>query len=461
MLVDVIRSTFATANYPQDISLYPRSSELSTRHKELIHYCISSVIMLKVSGNMKSYQNEEKSSVPKYIGLIILVFFVFMLGWNVGVNHTYRKQGIDTNNVVTTPYGGTETVNMQLFWDVWNILSGRYVDPHVLDSQDMIFGAIKGMVYSLEDPYTVFMTPKENKEFQDVLEGTLEGIGAELTVRDGMLTVISPLKGSPAKKAGLQPEDIIYAVNDELVEEMTFEEAVLKIRGEKGTQVKISVLRKGYQDPIDLNITRDQISIDSVSWEMDGSIAIVEINQFGTNTRTEFSKAINDIQNKRPTGLILDLRYNGGGYLDGAVDIVSEFIEKGKVVTIKKRNPEEDEVIYVNGQARMANLPLVVLINKGSASASEIVAGAIQDHKRGTIIGENSFGKGTVQEVENLIGGSSLRLTVAKWFTPNDINISENGITPDIIVERDSDDFGKDEDPQLEAAIEYMKEQAK
>jgi carboxyl-terminal processing protease len=417
--------------------------------------------MLKVSGNMKSYQNEEKSSVPKYIGLIILVFFVFMLGWNVGVNHTYRKQGIDTNNVVTTPYGGTETVNMQLFWDVWNILSGRYVDPHVLDSQDMIFGAIKGMVYSLEDPYTVFMTPKENKEFQDVLEGTLEGIGAELTVRDGMLTVISPLKGSPAKKAGLQPEDIIYAVNDELVEEMTFEEAVLKIRGEKGTQVKISVLRKGYQDPIDLNITRDQISIDSVSWEMDGSIAIVEINQFGTNTRTEFSKAINDIQNKRPTGLILDLRYNGGGYLDGAVDIVSEFIEKGKVVTIKKRNPEEDEVIYVNGQARMANLPLVVLINKGSASASEIVAGAIQDHKRGTIIGENSFGKGTVQEVENLIGGSSLRLTVAKWFTPNDINISENGITPDIIVERDSDDFGKDEDPQLEAAIEYMKEQAK
>jgi carboxyl-terminal processing protease len=323
----------------------------------------------------------------------------------------------------------------------------------------MIFGAIKGMTDALEDPYTIFMTPKENKEFQDVMEGTLEGIGAELTIRHGMLTVISPLKGSPAKKAGLQPEDIIYAVDGELVDEMTFEEAVLKIRGEKGTQVTITVLRKGYQDPIDIDITRDTINIDSVEWRMENNIAIIEINQFGTNTRWEFSKVINEILNNRPKGIILDLRYNGGGYLDGAVDIVSEFIEKGKVVTIKKRNPEEDEIIYVNGQARMASQPLAILINKGSASAAEIVAGAIQDHERGTVIGENSFGKGTVQEVENLIGGSSLRMTVAKWFTPNDTNISEAGITPDIIVELDYEDLENGDDPQLNAAIDYINEQ--
>ena len=405
---------------------------------------------------MKSYQPKEKSLVPKYIGLIVLIFFVFMLGWNVGVNHTYRKQGIDTTNVVLTPYGETETVNMQLFWDTWNILSGRYVDPHILDSQKMIFGAIKGMVDALEDPYTIFMTPKENKDFQDVLSGTLEGIGAELTIRNGMLTIISPLKGSPAKKAGLQPEDVIYAVDGELVGEMTFEEAVLRIRGEKGTQVTLTILRQGEQEPIDITITRDTINIESVTWEMKNGIAIIEINQFGTNTRWEFSKIINEILNSRPKGIILDLRYNGGGYLDGAIDIVSEFIEKGKVVTIKKRNPEEDEVIYVNGQARMANQPLVVLINKGSASASEIVAGAIQDHERGTVIGVNSFGKGTVQEVENLIGGSSLRLTVAKWFTPDDINISETGITPDVIVELDADDLENGDDPQLQAAIEHI-----
>jgi carboxyl-terminal processing protease len=417
--------------------------------------------MLKISGNMKKYSPEIKSSAPKYIGLIILIFFVFMLGWNVGVNHTYRKQGIDTKNIVTTPYGGTETVNMQLFWDTWNILSGRYVDPHVLDSQKMIFGAIKGMVDSLEDPYTIFMTPKENKEFQDVLSGIMEGIGAELTVRNGVLTVISPLKGSPAKIAGLQPEDIIYAIDGEQVKEMTFEQAVLKIRGEKGTKVTLTILRKNHEEPIDIIITRDTININSVDWKMIDGIALVEINQFGTNTRTEFSKAINEILNKRPKGIILDLRYNGGGYLDGAVDIVSEFIEKGKVVTIKKRNPEEDEVIYVNGQARMANQPLAVLINKGSASASEIVAGAVKDDKRGAIIGENSFGKGTVQEVENLIGGSSLRITVAKWFTPNGINISEVGITPDIVVERNIDDLENGEDPQLQAAIDYINGQIK
>lgn len=408
---------------------------------------------------MKKYIPKDKSSAPKYLGLIILVLFVFALGWNVGLNHAYRKQGIDAKSLVTTPYGEIETVNMELFWDVWNILSGRYVDPHSMDSQEMIFGAIKGMVYSLNDPYTTFMTPKENKEFQDVLSGTLEGIGAELTIRNEMLTVISPLKGSPAKAAGLQPEDIIYAVDGELVEEMTFEEAVLKIRGEKGTKVTLTVLRKKEQEPIDLTITRDTININSVDWEMIDGIALVEINQFGTTTRTEFSKAINEILNKRPNGIILDLRYNGGGYLDGAVDIASEFIEKGKVVTIKKRNPEEDEVIYVNGQARMANQPLVILINKGSASASEIVAGAVQDHKRGTIIGENSFGKGTVQEVENLIGGSSLRITVAKWFTPNDTNISENGIMPDVIVERSTDDFENGNDPQLQAAIDHIKKQ--
>ncbi len=403
---------------------------------------------------------KKQSSVPKLIGLVVLIFFVFLLGWNVGVNHSYRNQGIDTKSVVMTPYGGIESVNMQLFWDTWNILSGRYVDPHMLDTQKMIFGATKGMVEALGDPYTVFMTPKENKEFQDIMEGTLEGIGAELTIKNGLLTVISPLNDSPAKKAGLQPEDVIYKIDGELVEDMTFEQAVLKIRGVKGTKVILTVLRKGHDEPIDLSMTRNTINIKSVDWQMKDNIAVIEINQFGNNTKTEFSNIINEMLAKSPKGLVLDLRYNGGGYLDGAVDIVSEFVEKGKVVTIKKRNTEEDEVIYVNGQARVASIPMVVLINKGSASASEIVAGAIQDLKRGVIIGENSFGKGTVQEVENLIGGSSLRITIAKWFTPNDKSINEVGITPDIVVAKSTDDFENGNDPQLDAAIKYLKDKA-
>ena len=404
---------------------------------------------------MKTSQKKQ-SSAPKLFGFVILLFFVFMLGWNVGVNHSYQKQGIDSSNIVTSPYGETETVNMQLFWDTWNILNGKYVDPHILDSQKMIFGAVGGMVNALEDPYTGFMTPKENKEFQDSMEGTLEGIGAELTLRHGMITVISPLKGSPAKTAGLQPEDIIIEVDGESVNDMSFEQAVMKIRGEKGTAVILTIIRKSVREPIDLSIIRDKISINSVNWEMKDKIAVIEINQFGNGTRYEFSKAVNDILNRRPEGAILDLRYNGGGYLDGAVDIVSEFIEQGKVVTIKKRNPDEDEVIYTNVQARITNTPLVVLINKGSASASEIVAGAIQDSGRGYIIGETSFGKGTVQEVENLIGGASLRVTVAKWFTPNDNNISEVGITPDLIIKRTAEDYDNDKDPQLDAAIDYL-----
>ena len=405
------------------------------------------------------YTPTKQSSVPKIMGFIVLIFFVFLLGWNVGVNHIYSKQGTDSSNVVISPGGDLETVNMQLFWDTWNILSGRYVDPHMMDAQKMIYGAIKGMVSAVGDPYTIFMNPKENKEFQDMLEGTLEGIGAELTIRNGVLTVISPLKNSPAKKAGLQPEDIIYKIDGQLTEELTFEEAVLKIRGQKGTQVTLTVLRKNHNEPIDIVLTRGTINVESVTYKIKDKIGIIEINQFGKNTTFEFGKVINEILNNRPKGIILDLRYNGGGFLEGAVDIVSEFVEKGKVVTIKKRNPEEDEVISVNGQARIVSTPLAVLINKGSASASEIVAGALQDGKRAVIIGETSFGKGTVQEVENLIGGASLRITIAKWFTPNDVNISEVGITPDIIVERDVDDLENGSDPQMDRAIEYINEQ--
>lgn len=381
-----------------------------------------------------------------------------MLGWNAGVTHNQIEQGVASQTTVTSPSGQAETVNMTLFWDAWNILSSNYVDPHALVTEEMIFGAIKGMVASVDDPYTNFMTPKENREFQESMEGHLEGIGAELTLRNGMLTVISPLKNSPAQRAGLQPEDIIYEVDGNSTEDMTLEQAVMNIRGKKGTVVVLTVLRKNYSEPITIRIVRDVINVNSIDWEMKGDIAVIEINQFGDSTKQEFSKAISEILSRRPTGVVLDLRYNGGGYLDGAIDISSEFLEKEKVVTIKRRNPEDDEVIYVNGQARLANIPLVILINKGSASAAEIVAGAVQDHNRGTVIGESSFGKGTVQTVENLIGGSSLRVTIAKWFTPNDQNINESGITPDIIVERTSEDFESGEDPQLEKAIEYLEE---
>ena len=404
-----------------------------------------------------SYLHKSSASAPKILGLVILVLFVFTLGWHVGANQV--RQNGDTY-IIEKQISRTitdEKVDMQLFWDVWSLLASKYVDPQALDYKNMIYGSIRGMVFSLEDPYTTFLTPKENKEFQDGMEGTLEGIGAELTLRHGLITVVSPLKNSPAKRAGIQPEDIILQIDGEDVENFTFEQAIMKIRGPAGTKVVLTIARKGHPEPLDISIIRETINISSVEWQMVGDIAVIELNQFIAKTKEEFSKAISEILPKRPKGIVLDLRYNGGGYLDGAVDIVSEFIEKGEVVSVKKRDPEEDEVIYVNGKARIASIPLVVLINKGSASASEIVAGAIRDHGRGIIIGEPSFGKGTVQEVENLIDGSSLRITVAKWYTPNNVNISEVGIVPDIEVEPTIEDMEADRDPQLDAALEYLK----
>jgi len=403
-----------------------------------------------------SYLHQNSTSTPKVLGLIILVLFVFTLGWNIGANQTRLDKNASIEQQISRFYGN-EKVDMQLFWDVWSLLASKYVDPQALDYKSMIYGAIRGMVFSLEDPYTTFLTPKENKDFQNELEGVLEGIGAELTLRHDLITIVSPLKGSPAKRAGIQPEDIILKVDGVDTEEYTFEQAVMKIRGPKGTKVTLTIARSGHDEPLEIEIIREVINVNSVEWEMKDDIAIIELNQFGDKTKVEFNRAINEILPQRPKGLILDLRYNGGGYLDGAVDIASEFIEEGKVVSVKKRNPEEDEVIYVNGRARVANIPLVVLINKGSASASEIVAGAIRDHNRGIIIGETSFGKGTVQEVANLIDGSSLRVTIAKWYTPNNVNISEVGIEPDIIVERTTEDFEENRDPQLEAALEYLR----
>ena len=405
------------------------------------------------------YQNHKSANAPKILGLIILLVFVFALGWNVGAGQIRQTTGTFPIEKQSSQVSSSDKVDMQLFWDVWSLLASKYVDPTVLDYKNMIYGSIKGMVYSLGDPYTSFLTPKENKDFQESMNGTLEGIGAELTLRDGMITVVSPLKGSPAKNAGLEPEDVILKVNGEDITDFSLEQVVMKIRGPKGTKVKLTIGRKGQGEPFDVEILRDTININSVDWKMIDGIADIELNQFGGKTKDEFTKAISDIQLKSPKGIILDLRYNGGGYLDGAVDITSEFVEKGKVVSVKKRNPEEDEVIYVTGKARMATVPMVVLINKGSASASEIVAGAIRDNGRGTIIGETSFGKGTVQEVENLIDGSSLRITIAKWYTPNNVNISKVGITPDIEVKRSIEDMKANKDPQLDSALSYLKKQ--
>ena len=394
--------------------------------------------------------------------LALVVFF--LAGWK-GAEYFYLSSQDSflaeclQNQCDTSDTDNPKNVDLSLFFDVWTELDSRYVDgTKVLDNQNFIYGSIKGLVSSLEDPYTVFMTPDETKEFEENLNSQLEGIGAELTVKDGMLVVLSPLKDSPAEKAGLKPGDIIFEINGETTSELTLFDAIMKIRGPKGTEVTLTIIRNELDEPFEVKITRDEINVESITFErLDGNIAYVSVNQFSDNTAEEFEKAVNDILLSSPKGVIIDLRYNGGGYLDIAVEIVSEFIEgKKPAVLIKTKDGKEDETFNTTGNARIPKTPLVVLVNEGSASASEIVAGAIQDAKRGLIMGQKTFGKGSVQEVELLRDGSSLRLTIAKWLTPSGRSINEVGITPDRIVEQKAEDMDKNIDTQLEEAKNYL-----
>lgn len=358
-------------------------------------------------------------------------------------------------------YLESDRPDLDIFWEVWDTVKKKHVNASsVSDDKALIYGATKGMIESIGDPYTVFMDPEETEEFMTSLDGQLNGIGAELEVKDQNLVVVSPIKGSPAEAAGLQPGDIIYKINGELASELTLFDAVKKIRGPRGTQVTLTIIRDTLDEPLDIEITRDIITIDSITYEpKDGNIAYVALSQFTDHTTAEFNKVINQLLIEKPDGMILDLRYNGGGYLDISVDMVSEFIDGNKsVVKIESRNHDEDKTINVTGNARLNDIPLVVLVNEGSASASEIVAGAIQDHQRGIIIGTKTFGKGSVQEViDNFRDGSSLRVTTAKWFTPNGRSIDEEGIDPDRIVELDPADLEQEIDTQLEAALEYLR----
>ncbi len=395
---------------------------------------------------------------------VVTVIFVFLAGWQGSHYYYFASEHSSRVPSTRTPdskltIDNPKSVDMSLFWTVWQKIDSRYVNgDQILDDQNFIYGSIKGLVNSLHDPYTVFMTPEETKEFEENLQGSLQGIGAELNVEDGFLVIVSPLKNSPAERAGLLPGDIIFLIDGETANEMSLFEAIMNIRGEKGTEVTLTIIRENVKEPFDVTIVRDDITIESVTYELlEGNIEYVSINQFSDNTGDEFDEAVGDILLNNPDGIILDLRYNGGGYLDIAVDIASEFISGNKpVVLLKTRNEDDNEIFYVDNKVRLPEIPLVVLVNKGSASASEILAGAIQDHKRGIIMGEQTYGKGSVQEIDVLEDGSSLRLTIAKWLTPSGRDIEEVGIMPDRVIELSPEDLENDIDSQLEEARTYL-----
>lgn len=414
------------------------------------------------------------------IRLALIIFVSGLIGYFIGITtiHTEWKNFQPQIEVSSKePPPGVRQIDFGLFWTVLGKLEGNYYDKKAIDPQKVLNGAISGMVQSLGDPYTVYLPPKQNSDFKEGLAGKFEGIGAELGLKDKDIIVVAPLDGSPAQKAGIKPGDTIVKVNNEYTAGWTLNQAVEKIRGPKGTQVTLTIFNKGDTEPKDVKITRDTITVKSLtSWtkkvkdvkevtqtqtlkdNADNKITYIRLSQFGDTTNDEWSKLAATIANdlktdKENKGIIFDLRNNPGGYLTDAVYIVSEFVKSGTAV-IQENKDGERTPFPVSGKGQLTDVPIVVLLNKGSASASEIVSGALRDHNRAKIVGETSFGKGTIQQAEDLGGGAGLHITIAKWLTPNGTWVHKVGLKPDVEVSLDKKD--PEHDAQLEKAIEEL-----
>ncbi len=353
-----------------------------------------------------------------------------------------------------------EEVDFGIFWEAWKEVDKKYVDEEQLNSQERVYGAVKGMVEAVGDPYSVFLDPGETKNFNIDMEGSFEGIGAELGVRDDTLVVISPISGMPAEKAGLKAGDKIFKIEGEVTTDMNINEAVEKIRGPKGTDVKLTIVRNGDNKTQDITITRDTIKLDSVFYEKkENNIAYVRITKFSEDTFREFSREAAKMLADDIKGIVLDLRNNPGGYLEVSVEMASKFLTKNQVVVREKGRGGLDHVYKTTGGDVFSEIPLVVLINEGSASASEILAGALRDNRGIKLIGRKSFGKGSVQQMKDFNDGSSLKITVAKWLTPSNHTIHDKGLEPDIEVEITDEDIEKENDSQLNKAMEELKKE--
>ncbi len=407
-------------------------------------------------------RNIFKKSLAVFF-VMAIVFASYTIGFNRGKNiEVAPAKNVSLGQAVLENKFQNNVVDFSLFWKTWDTLKKKHINSDKLDAQKMVYGAINGMLKATGDPYTSFFDPEASKAFSEELEGSFEGIGAELGVKDNLLTVVAPLDESPAQKAGLRAGDKILKVGDRIIADITIDESVSLIRGKKGTEVKLTILSNGETSTKEVSIIRDTIEVKSVKLEFkDDNIALIEITKFGENTDKEFNAAVKTVLAKNTRGIILDLRNNPGGLLDKSILIASKMIPKGKVVVIEEDSAGKKENFSTTGGDSLSSIPMVVLINEGSASASEILAGALKDDQGITLIGEKSFGKGSVQELIGLPQGSSIKITVAKWLTPNGDYIMDKGISPDIEVELTADDYNNNRDPQLDKALEILREKMK
>ena len=354
-------------------------------------------------------------------------------------------------------------VDFALFWKVWEILKDKFVDQSKLDAKQMLYGAIDGMLASTGDPYTTFFDPKEKQDFQEDMTGNFEGIGAEMAIKDGVLTIVSPLEGTPAERVGLLAGDRILKIDNETTADIDIEEAVRRIRGPKGTSVTLNIYHEGDEEAKDIVIPREVIHVKSIRFEMkEGNIAYIRINRFGDETADEFERSVRSAVSAKAQGVVIDLRNDPGGLLTCAVDIASFLLPEKSVVVIEENGKGDRKELKTHAGDIFSKLPTSVIINGGSASASEILAGALRENRDNVrLIGKQSFGKGSVQELVSVTKDTAVKITVAKWLTPKGNQINKIGIAPDEEVDLTREQVTNKEDPQLQKALEWVKSQLK
>lgn len=391
--------------------------------------------------NKSDLRRTSSIKIAQFFGIGLLAF---VLGFVVSkLNPSIKIGSLGVNS--------STRHDMSEYWRVNDLLHAKFDGDISQDKQAE--GAITGMVASLGDPYTTYLTADQSKELSDDLKGSLSGVGIEVGLKNDKLTVIAPIDGAPAALAGIRAGDIIVAVNGEDTSSMSLDMAVSKIRGQKGSEVTLKIIR-GSSSPKDYKITRDEITVPSVKTEVKANgIGYIKISRFGDDTVSAVQDAANELKSQGVKAVVVDLRDNPGGYLDGAVDVSSQFMSKGVVVE-QRSSKEKNSVYHAKPGGELTDIPVVVLVNGGSASASEIMAGALRDNNRATLVGEKTFGKGSVQQLFGLSGGANVKITIAHWFTPKGVNISKEGIHPDIEVKQTTEDFNAGRDPQLDKAIE-------
>ena len=408
--------------------------------------------------------------------LLILVALIFtagtfsggmIVGWALPKHPTLDMQGLIPAGILPTPQaqmptaapGQSTNLNtlFRAFWETWDVVHQQYVDQPV-DDVKLMRGAISGMLASLGDKHTSYMDPSQYQQVNTQLGGTYEGIGAFVDITGEYLVITSPMAGSPAEKAGLQAGDKVIAVDGQSMQGIDGQLVLSKVLGPAGTTVKLTILRAGVDQPFDVSIVRAKIVIPSIQSKMlDKNIAYVRLTTFGETSAEDLHKALQDALAKKPAGLVFDLRNNGGGYLTTAVDVVSEFIPQGKVVMYEVKADGTRNTFTSKGSGLATDIPLVVLVNEGTASASEITAGAIQDYLRGQLVGVTTYGKGSVQVFLPLVDQQgAIRVTTARWLTPKERQINDVGLKPDVEVKLTQADATAGRDPQLDKAIELL-----